>query len=331
MSGAPIDAPAIIELAGVVKRFGSVTAVGGVSFAVRRGEACVLVGPSGCGKTTTLKMVNRVIEPSEGTIRVRGIDTAAADPVALRRSIGYVIQQVGLFPHMSVGENIGVALRLTGHGKEERRRRAFELLDLVGLDRGLIDRRPAQLSGGQQQRVGVARALAGDPDIVLMDEPFGAVDPLLRPQLQHELKRIQQRLGKTVLLVTHDLAEALVLADRLIVMKGGRVEQDGDPADILLRPATAFVRDFFVDVRGLHVLRRRKVGDSVELGLTPKPDYRRVDADASLMELLATCRDSAGPVPEGFAIADGGTTVGALSSRGLLSHVAAALATGGRP
>jgi osmoprotectant transport system ATP-binding protein len=242
----------IIRLENVGKDFDGATAVGRVSFEVGRGRTCVLVGPSGCGKTTTLKMINRIIEPTRGRIAIRGRDVRDLDPVELRRSIGYVIQQVGLFPHMTIEANVSIVLRLLGQPRRRRRARAAELLDLVGLPAGeFIDRFPSQLSGGQQQRVGVARALAADPEIILMDEPFGAVDPLVRKQLQRELRRIQDAVHKTIVFVTHDLSEAFYLADQIVLMRGGLLVQQGRPEDLLFKPAEPFVTEFFADSREL--------------------------------------------------------------------------------
>ncbi len=289
-----------ITLERVTKRFGPVTAVSDVSFNVAAGEICVVIGPSGSGKTTALKMINRVIEPTEGSIRVRGRDIRSLDAVELRRSIGYVIQHVGLFPHMSIAENIAVPLRLKGIGRAPRRARAAALLELVGLDTALLDRRPLELSGGQQQRVGVARALAGDPDIILMDEPFGAVDPLLRRQLQRELKQIQQRVHKTIVLVTHDLAEAFLLADRLIVMKDGRVVQAGTPRTLVLSPQDTFVRKFISDIRATDVLRLTCLRDIAGTGGPGGGEAQALPGDMPLLTALETiARKPAGALDGG--------------------------------
>jgi len=221
-------------------------AVDGVSLTVAEGETLVLLGSSGCGKTTTLKMINRLLDLSGGTITVDGRDIMRQGVIELRRSIGYVFQGIGLLPHLSVVENVGIVLRLLGKSQTERRQRASELLDMVDLaPREYADQYPSQLSGGQQQRVGVARALAADPGYLLMDEPFGALDALTRDMLQQELLSLKSRLKKTIIFVTHDIFEALTLADRIAVMHGGRVEQVGTPREILRRPATDFVRDLF--------------------------------------------------------------------------------------
>ncbi|MFE9662764.1 betaine/proline/choline family ABC transporter ATP-binding protein [Streptomyces sp. NPDC005955] len=228
------------------------TAVDGLDFEVARGELVTLVGPSGCGKTTTMMMVNRLIEPSTGRIFVDGEDVAAVDPVHLRRRIGYVIQQVGLFPHRTVLDNTATVPALIGWKKARARARAAELLELVGLDPATYGARyPDQLSGGQRQRVGVARALAADPPVLLMDEPFGAVDPVVREQLQDEFLRMQAAVRKTVLLVTHDIEEAVRLGDRIAVYGRGRIEQYDTPAAVLGTPATPYVAEFVGADRGL--------------------------------------------------------------------------------
>ncbi|AZM54665.1 ABC transporter ATP-binding protein [Streptomyces sp. WAC 01529] len=243
----------MIRFEHVTKRYADgTTAVDDLSFEVAEGELVTLVGPSGCGKTTTMKMVNRLIEPSEGRIFVDGDDISAIDPVQLRRRIGYVIQQVGLFPHKTVLENTATVPHLLGVKRGKARERAAELLDLVGLDPSVFgDRYPEQLSGGQRQRVGVARALAADPPVLLMDEPFGAVDPVVREHLQNEFLRLQQSVRKTVLFVTHDIEEAVRLGDRIAVYGEGRIEQFDTPSTVLGAPANAYVADFVGADRGL--------------------------------------------------------------------------------
>lgn len=232
----------MIELFDVTKRFGSETAVDGISLRVEKGEFCALVGTSGCGKSTTLRMINRLIEHSEGEIHLDGQPVRSFNEELLRRRIGYVIQNTGLFPHWTVARNIGLVPRLLKWPRGQISERTDELLSLLGLPREeFADKYPHQLSGGQAQRVGVARALAADPEILLMDEPFGALDPITRKTLQRELQELQARLNKTVVFVTHDMDEALALADRLVVMHKGRIVQQGRPIDLLHDPVDAFV------------------------------------------------------------------------------------------
>ncbi|MBB1252666.1 betaine/proline/choline family ABC transporter ATP-binding protein [Streptomyces sp. OF3] len=259
----------------VTKRYpDGTTAVDDLSFEVAEGELVTLVGPSGCGKTTTMKMVNRLIEPSEGRILLDGEDIRAVDPVRLRRHIGYVIQQVGLFPHKTVLENTATVPRLLGWQRAKGRRRAAELLELVGLDPSVYgDRYPDQLSGGQRQRVGVARALAADPPVLLMDEPFGAVDPVVREHLQNEFLRLQAEVRKTVLFVTHDIEEAVRLGDRIAVYGHGRIEQLDPPARVLGAPATPYVADFVGADRGL----KRLSVTPIEVGDLEQPPVVRLD------------------------------------------------------
>jgi osmoprotectant transport system ATP-binding protein len=247
----------VITLDGVSKRYGADSvAVDELSLTVPDGEICVLVGPSGCGKTTTLRMINRLIEPSSGRILIDGTNVLELDPVRLRRSIGYVIQQGGLFPHRRVGDNVATVPRLLGWDKARVHARVDELLELVGLEPDRYRRRfPHELSGGERQRVGVARALGGDPPILLMDEPFGAVDPVTRQRLQQELLALQEKLHKTIVFVTHDIDEATLLGNRIAVLsKGGVLEQYDTPNQVLGRPATPFVADFVGTDRGVRRL-----------------------------------------------------------------------------
>ncbi|MFB7993880.1 ABC transporter ATP-binding protein [Streptomyces sp. NPDC056002] len=254
----------MIRFEHVTKRYADgTTAVDDLSFEVNEGELVTLVGPSGCGKTTTMKMVNRLIEPSEGRILLDSDDISGIDPVQLRRRIGYVIQQVGLFPHKTVLDNTATVPHLLGVKRAKARERAAELLDLVGLDpRTFGDRYPDQLSGGQRQRVGVARALAADPPVLLMDEPFGAVDPVVREHLQNEFLRLQQAVRKTVLFVTHDIEEAVRLGDRIAVYGQGRIEQFDTPSTVLGAPATEYVADFVGADRGLKRLSVTPIEES---------------------------------------------------------------------
>ena len=255
-------------------------AVNDLSLTIPAGKICVLVGPSGCGKTTSLKMVNRLIEPTSGRILIDGVDAASKNPTELRRGIGYVIQQVGLFPHQTIEQNVGTVPRLLGWPEARWKARSEELLSTVGLDPAKYARRfPAQLSGGERQRVGVARALAADPPIMLMDEPFGAVDPIVRERLQNEFLRLQETLAKTILFVTHDIDEAIKIGDLVAVMQaGGKVAQFAPPAEILAHPASEFVARFVGTDRGLKRLSLFRVA-SLELG-TPTLAHLGDDAAA---------------------------------------------------
>lgn len=233
-----------------------------LSLDVEEGEIVALVGPSGCGKTTTLKMINRLIEPSEGTIEVLGDDQRVVEPHELRRRIGYVIQDVGLFPHLKIDRNIGVVPELLGWDARRIGERARELADLVGLDPAMLTRYPSELSGGQQQRVGVARALAADPPILLMDEPYSAVDPIVRERLQDDLLKLQAQVRKTIVIVTHDVDEAVKLGDRMAIMQvGGVLAQYGTPDEVLRDPASDFVAEFLGRERGLRRLALLSVSD----------------------------------------------------------------------
>ena len=236
----------MIEFQHVSKRYANgTTAIKDLSLTVPDGQLLVLLGSSGCGKTTLLRMVNRMVEPTSGRVLIDGTDIAERDPIALRRSIGYVLQGGGLLPHLTVIDNIALVPRLDGARKREARKTAFDLLEMVGLDRALASRYPAQLSGGQRQRVGVARALAVKAKIMLMDEPFSALDPIVRTDLQEEVRRLHERGHRTVLFVTHDINAALRRADRIVLFSpGGVIEQDGKPWDIVEHPANDFVTNF---------------------------------------------------------------------------------------
>jgi len=238
----------MLSLQHIVKRFpgAKLPAVNDVSLEVSEGETVVLLGSSGCGKSTTLKLINRLIEPDSGNILFRGRPVRDMDRDQLRRSIGYVIQGVGLFPHWTVGENVGAVLRITEVPEPERQKRVHSLLEMVDLPRNIFaDRYPEELSGGQQQRVGVARALAADPELLLMDEPFGALDGVNRENLQQEILKLKRELGKTIIFVTHDLFEAMALADRIAVMHDGRIEQVAKTDELIRSPATPFVKTLF--------------------------------------------------------------------------------------
>ncbi len=234
----------MIELERLTKKYGDTTAVDDLTLDVKSGELLVLLGGSGCGKTTTLKMINRLIEPTSGSIRIDGDEATAVPAHELRRRIGYVFQKIGLFPHMTIGENVSITPDLLGWDPARTTKRVDELLELVELDPAdMRDRLPGALSGGQQQRIGVARALAAEPSVMLLDEPFGALDPLTRDRLQQSFTRIRKRLGLTAIFVTHDMAEALLLGDRIAVMHEGVLVQVGTPHDLLHSPATDLVRE----------------------------------------------------------------------------------------
>ena len=282
-------AAASIELVGIRKQFPDGTvAVHDLSLRVPAGELIVLIGPSGCGKSTVLRMINRLIEPTAGQILLDDEDVTRVDPVRLRRRIGYVIQEVGLFPHQTIRANVGTVPRLLRWPRSRVNARVDELLDLVGLPpMRFADRYPPELSGGQRQRVGVARALAADPVVLLMDEPFSAVDPIVRARLQEEFLRLQRTVRKTIVLVTHDLDEAVRLGDRVAVLSdGGRLEQYAPPAELLAEPASDFVHEFVGADRGV---RRLSVTPISENLLTPgePADMPTVDGSASLYEALA--------------------------------------------
>jgi len=237
-------------------------AVENLTFEVEAGEICVLVGPSGCGKTTAMRMVNRTVEITSGDIEIAGTSVRERSPAQLRREIGYVIQQIGLFPHRTIAQNIATVPHLLGWEKERTRERVAELLELISLPADVADRYPAQLSGGQQQRVGVARALAADPPVMLMDEPFGAIDPINRERLQNEFLRLQAEIRKTILFVTHDIDEAIKMGDRIAVLReGGHLAQYATPSELLMDPADGFVEDFVGADRALKRLSLMRVSD----------------------------------------------------------------------
>jgi len=262
-------------------------AVDRLSLTVAEGEVCVLIGPSGCGKTTTMRIINRMIEPDSGSVAIGGRNVLAIDPVELRRSIGYVIQQVGLFPHWSIADNVATVPRLLGWTPARTDARVDELLSLVGMDPAVYrDRYPRELSGGQKQRVGVARALAADPPVMLMDEPFGAIDPITRTRLQDEFLRILHDLKKTIVFVTHDIDEALRMGDRVAILRDGALVQYDTPGAILSAPADAFVEQFVGADRALKRLALIPVTDAMEGADRSLPEHS-IEARASLREALS--------------------------------------------
>jgi osmoprotectant transport system ATP-binding protein len=282
----------MIELDGATKIFPGTDqpAVDHLSLTIPEGELVVFVGPSGCGKTTTLKMINRIVEPTSGTITVAGQDVFSRPAHLVRREIGYVIQQIGLFPHRTIERNIATVPRLLGWEDDRTSARVDELMELMGLDPAMRSRYPGELSGGQRQRVGVARALAADPPVLLMDEPYGAVDPLVRGRLQDQLLDLQRELHKTIVFVTHDIDEAIRLGDRIAILNvGGKLEQFDTPEALLRDPANGFVEDFLGGERGLKRLALRSVGDLGEL-----PRGSVVDAHASGQEAVRVAEEYGG-------------------------------------
>jgi osmoprotectant transport system ATP-binding protein len=294
----------MIRLDAVTKVFSGepTAAVSSLSLDVAEGEIVVLVGPSGCGKTTTLKMINRLVEPTSGRITVAGEDIMAVSAPELRRRIGYVIQQIGLFPHRTLAENVATVPRLLGWDRARIDQRVDELIRLVDLEPSMRDRYPRELSGGQRQRAGVARALAADPPVLLMDEPFGAVDPIVRSRLQDELLELQRRLRKTIVFVTHDIDEAIKLGDRVVILNvGGIVEQYAPPAEILRDPANAFVEEFLGSDRGIRRL------SLIPISQVPLEEGPMVDRGASV-EAARARMDRYGV--DWFGILDGGQLLG---------------------
>ncbi|MFN2451217.1 MAG: ABC transporter ATP-binding protein [Candidatus Dormibacteria bacterium] len=301
----------MITFEGVSKRYETQSAVDNLSFEVPSRKFVCLVGPSGCGKTTTLKMINRLIEPTEGRILIDGEDTRGKPAAQLRLGIGYVIQQVGLFPHLTIAENVGTVPGLLGWAKDRTRARVDELLDLVGLPaREYGSRLPSELSGGQRQRAGVARALGADPPILLMDEPFSAIDPVTRLRLQDELLRLQRVVKKTIVFVTHDIDEAVKLADLVAIFEvGGRLVQYDTPADLLARPATPFVEEFLGSARRL---RRLALMPLAGIELRP-PSGRRPTVEVAREATLREALDLALSVPDGrVAVVAGQAWVGVV-------------------
>ena len=284
----------MITLDRLTKTFGTSTqaAVDGLSLTINAGEICVLIGPSGCGKTTTMRMINRMVEPDSGRIEVGGRDVTRIDAVELRRSIGYVIQQVGLFPHMTIGENIATVPKMLGWDASRIAKRVDELLALVSMEPDLYrDRFPRELSGGQKQRVGVARALAADPPVMLMDEPFGAIDPITRARLQGEFLRILRELGKTIVFVTHDIDEAIRMGSRIAILRAGKVVQYDTPERILAHPADSFVEAFVGGDRSLKRLALLTAGPYIEAG-SPAGGAPRLPPGTPLRDALSAMLDA---------------------------------------
>ncbi len=304
----------MITFEAVVKRYGQQVAVDHLSLEIKSGEIVILVGPSGCGKTTSLKMINRLIEPTEGMICIDDRDTRTYEVDDLRRSIGYVIQQVGLFPHYTVAENVATVPRLLGWTKQRIQSRVEELLDLVGLPAADYARRlPSELSGGERQRVGVARALGADPNILLMDEPFGAIDPIARERLQNELLRLQSVVRKTIVFVTHDIDEAVKLGDRVALLsRGGVLEQFATPEDLLAHPQSDFVTEFLGEgrlVRRLALIPLSSVDLASSNGATPP------EASVPVTGTLRDALDAVLRSPEGRArVVDGDRTLGLVDA-----------------
>jgi len=311
----------MIQLDALTKTFPGVPtpAVDRLTLDIPDGTTCVLIGPSGCGKTTTMRMINRLIEPTSGRIVLDGEDVTKIDPVSLRRRIGYVIQQIGLFPHMTIAANIATVPRLLGWDQAKTASRIDEMLGLVGLEPARFRGRfPRELSGGQRQRVGVARALAADPPVMLMDEPFGAIDPITRANLQNEFLRILRRLKKTVIFVTHDIDEAIKMGDRIAILKDGRLVQYGTPDEILSRPADAFVAEFVGADRALKRLNLVSVRDVMQPGaggtVSVPPETSLKDALALM--LVHNVRD--------LSIVENGAALGAVSMNAIQRHITGA-------
>jgi osmoprotectant transport system ATP-binding protein len=317
-------ADAVIVLRGVTKQYPDGTvAVHALDLDVQAGEICVLVGPSGCGKTTTMRMINRLVEPTAGTILVNGQEVQALDVRQLRRHIGYVIQAVGLFPHYTVRRNVATVCDLLGWDKERTRQRVDELLELVGLEPDIYgDRYPHQLSGGQRQRIGVARALAADPPVLLMDEPFGAVDPIARDRLQEEFLALQRQVAKTVVMVTHDIDEAVRLGDRIAVMReGGYLEQYGTPTEVLATPTNDFVADFVGADRLLKLMAVTQVDPGVVRPREPGDDGLPVITDDATLREAAVAL-LASPTGRGRVTDEAGEPVGTIDFDGLRRSLA---------
>jgi osmoprotectant transport system ATP-binding protein len=313
----------MIRIEHLGKRYGDFVAVDDLSLEIPDGQFTVLLGPSGSGKTTILRMLNRMVVPSSGTVHLDSVDLATEKVEDLRRHMGYVIQNTGLFPNMTVRRNVAAVPRLLGWKRPAIDARVDELLDMVGLEpHTYASKFPSQLSGGEAQRVGVARALAADPPVILMDEPFGAVDPITRTKLQFELKLLHERLRKTIVFVTHDIDEAVLLADRIVLLKGGVLQQYARAEDLWKRPANDFVRDFFGDDLALRIMQRHRLGDIVLL--PPEGDTSslpQVDASKTLKDGLAELVSTRS---ERIAVVSGGTLVGTATFGSLVEALGTA-------
>ncbi len=317
----------------VTKRFSGARApaVDDISFNVPSGETCILLGTSGSGKTTLLRMVNRLSDPTSGRVLIDGVPTEVQEPIALRRRIGYVIQQVGLLPHLTVAENVRIVPTITGDRSEATRRRVDDLLKLVGLPPDEYRQRyPAQLSGGQAQRVGLARALAADPSTLLMDEPFGALDAITRRRLQDELLRIQCEMHKTILFVTHDVEEAFKLGDRIAVITGGRLEQIGSPVELLATPATPFVSRLVGADNMVRQFEYLPATTALEPGTSPDSSFERIPAGEKLLPALLRLIRSGQPA---LAVEEDGQIRGVVTLASIFRaiHERSGLSSDGRP
>ncbi len=282
----------MIKFQNVIKKFKDTTILSDLSFEIERGQLVVLIGLSGCGKTTTLKMINKLMKPTSGKIFIDGEDITNKDPIKLRRNIGYVIQQTGLFPHMTIKENIEIIPKVEKVSKQKINQRTQELMEMIGLDQDLLNRYPNELSGGQQQRVGFARAFALDPDIILMDEPFSALDPITRNQLQDELVNLQKKVKKTIVFVTHDMTEAIKIADKICIMNRGKIVQYDIPENILKNPANNFVSEFIGEnriwespeyIRAKDIMIKKPVTCTPDLSLSKCLEKMRISKVNSLI------------------------------------------------
>lgn len=299
--------------------------VDGVSFTVREGAICMLLGTSGSGKTTLLRMVNRLIDPTSGQVKIDGVATTQQDPIALRRGIGYVIQQVGLFPHLTVEDNVRVVPSILGQSKQSTAQRVSDLLQLVGLEPGEYRARfPRQLSGGQQQRVGLARALAADPAVLLMDEPFGALDAITRTRMQDELLRVQRGVRKTILFVTHDVEEAFKLGDQIVVLSEGRLVQEGTPVELLASPVNDFVRKLVGADNILRQFEYLPVSAALEPLNGAVASEARLGADATLLQALLQLMQTGASA---IVVEREGTPLGQVSLAGISREVRGTVAS----